>query len=103
MTEKTSDVRFRSRIWSVLRAIVFICVIIFIWNGMSKTACAFVGIALVMGWVNLYQLRFQEIEKQKAENDKAAAQAQEKLNTELDDLQKNFNAVANGKTNNIVG
>lgn len=47
--------------------------------------------------------RFQEIEKQKAENDKAAAQAQEKLNTELDDLQKNFNAVANGKTNNIVG
>ena len=63
MTEKTSDVRFRSRIWSVLRAIVFICVIIFIWNGMSKTACAFVGIALVMGWVNLYQLRSQEIEK----------------------------------------
>ena len=47
--------------------------------------------------------RFQEIEKQKAENDKAAAQAQEKLNTELDDLQKNFNAVANGKTNNIGG
>lgn len=47
--------------------------------------------------------RFQEIEKQKAENDKAAAQAQQKLNTELDDLQKNFNAVANGKTNNIVG
>ena len=63
MTEKTSDVRLRSRIWSVLRAIVFICVIIFIWNGMSKTACAFVGIALVMGWVNLYQLRSQEIEK----------------------------------------
>ena len=63
MTEKTSDVRFRTRIWSVLRAIVFICVIIFIWNGMSKTACAFVGIALVMGWVNLYQLRSQEIEK----------------------------------------
>ena len=63
MTEKTSDVRFRTRIWSVLRAIVFICVIIFIWNGMAKTACAFVGIALAMGWVNLYQLRSQEIEK----------------------------------------
>ena len=63
MTEKTSDVRFRSRIWSVLRAIVFICVIIFIWNGMAKTACSFVGIALIMGWVNLYQLRSQEIEK----------------------------------------
>ena len=63
MTEKTSDVRFRTRIWSVLRAIVFICVIIFIWNGMAKTACAFVAIALIMGWVNLYQLRSQEIEK----------------------------------------
>ena len=63
MSEKTSDVRLRSRIWSVLRAIVFICVIIFIWNGMAKTACAFVAIALVMGWVNLYQLRSQEIEK----------------------------------------
>ncbi|MBR4784432.1 MAG: CDP-alcohol phosphatidyltransferase family protein [Fibrobacter sp.] len=63
MTENTSDVRFRSRVWSVLRALVFVCVIIFIWNGMDKTACAFVGIALIMGWVNLYQLRAQEIEK----------------------------------------
>ena len=63
MTENTSDVRFRSRVWSVLRALVFVCVIIFIWNGMAKTACAFVAIALVMGWVNLYQLRSQEIEK----------------------------------------
>lgn len=63
MTEKPSDVRFRSRVWSVLRALVFICVTIFIWNGMAKTACAFVAIALIMGWVNLYQLRSQEIEK----------------------------------------
>lgn len=63
MTENTSDVRFRSRVWSVLRALVFVCVIIFIWNGMAKTACAFVAIALIMGWVNLYQLRAQEIEK----------------------------------------
>jgi CDP-diacylglycerol--glycerol-3-phosphate 3-phosphatidyltransferase len=31
--------------------------------GMAKTATAFVGIALVMGWVNLFQLRSQEIEK----------------------------------------
>ena len=63
MTEKPSDVRLRSRVWSVLRALVFVCVIIFIWNGMAKTACAFVAIALIMGWVNLYQLRSQEIEK----------------------------------------
>ena len=63
MTENTSDVRFRSRVWSVLRALVFVGVIIFIWNGMAKTACAFVAIALIMGWVNLYQLRSQEIEK----------------------------------------
>ena len=63
MSEKPSDVRLRSRVWSVLRALVFVCVIIFIWNGMAKTACAFVAIALIMGWVNLYQLRSQEIEK----------------------------------------
>ncbi|WP_297947527.1 CDP-alcohol phosphatidyltransferase family protein [uncultured Fibrobacter sp.] len=63
MTNKASGVRLRTRIWSILRAIVFICVIVFIWMGMAKTATAFVGIALVMGWVNLFQLRSQEIEK----------------------------------------
>ena len=50
--ENASDVRFRSRVWSVLRALVFVCVIIFIWEGWTKTACSFVCIALVMGWVN---------------------------------------------------
>lgn len=63
MTNKASGVRLRSRIWSILRAIVFVCVIVFIWMGMAKTATAFVGIALIMGWVNLFQLRSQEIEK----------------------------------------
>ena len=64
MTNKeASDARLRSRIWSILRAIVFVCVIVFIWKGMAKTATAFVGIALIMGWVNLFQLRSQEIEK----------------------------------------
>lgn len=47
--------------------------------------------------------RFQEIEKQKEENEKAAQQAQEQLDNKLDDLQQNFNAVANGKTDNVVG
>ncbi len=55
--------RLRTRIWSALRALIFVCVIVFIWNGMQKTAAAFVLIALVMGWVNLFQLRSQEIEK----------------------------------------
>lgn len=63
MSEKASEVRLRTRIWSVLRAAIFVCVIIFIWMGMLKTACAFVGVALVMGWVNLYRLHAQEIEK----------------------------------------
>ena len=63
MSENRTDVRLRSRIWSLLRALVFVCVIIFIWLGMAKTACAFVLIALIMGWVNLYQLRSQEIEE----------------------------------------
>lgn len=47
--------------------------------------------------------RFQEIEKQKEENEKAAQQAQEQLDNKLDSLQQNFNAVANGKTDNVVG
>ena len=47
--------------------------------------------------------RFQEIEKQKEENEKAAQQAQEQLDNKLDHLQQNFNAVANGKTDNVVG
>lgn len=63
MTENTNDIRLRTRIWSAMRAIVFVAVITFIWMGMAKTACAFVAIALIMGWVNLYQLRSQEIEK----------------------------------------
>ena len=61
--EQTSDIRLRSRIWSVLRAMVFVAVIVFIWMGMAKSACALVAVALIMGWVNLYQLRSQEIEK----------------------------------------
>ena len=61
--EQTSDIRLRTRIWSVLRAAVFIAVIVFIWMGMAKSACALVAVALIMGWVNLYQLRSQEIEK----------------------------------------
>ncbi len=64
MTEsKKSEVRFLNRLWSVLRAIVFVCVIVFTWLDMAKTACAFVAIALVMGWYKLYQLRGQDIEK----------------------------------------
>ena len=55
--EQTSDIRLRTRIWSVLRAMVFIAVIVFIWMGMAKTACALVAVALITGWVNLYQLR----------------------------------------------
>lgn len=47
--------------------------------------------------------RFQEIEKQKEENEKAAQQAQDLLDNKLDDLQQNFNAVANGKMDNVVG
>lgn len=61
--EPASEIRFRTRIWSVLRAAVFVAVIVFIWMGMAKTACALVAIALIMGWVNLYRLRALEIEK----------------------------------------
>ena len=63
MTDSPSNIRLRSRIWSVLRAIVFVCVIAFIWLGMTKTAIALVVAALAMGWVSQYKLKFLEIEK----------------------------------------
>ncbi|MCF0215154.1 MAG: CDP-diacylglycerol--glycerol-3-phosphate 3-phosphatidyltransferase [Fibrobacteraceae bacterium] len=63
MTETTSDVRLLGRIWSILRACVFVAVIVFTWLGMTKTASVLVLIALVMGWVASYKLKFQEIEK----------------------------------------
>ena len=63
MTDSPSNIRLRSRVWSVLRAIVFVCVIAFIWLGMTKTAIALVVAALAMGWVSQYKLKFLEIEK----------------------------------------
>lgn len=47
--------------------------------------------------------RVEAIEKEKEENEKAALQAQEKIDKELDDVQNTFNAVANEKTTNVVG
>lgn len=61
--KQKEEVRLRTRIWSILRAMVFVAVIIFIWKGMAKTATAFVLMAMIMGWVNLYQLHAQEVEK----------------------------------------
>lgn len=46
---------------------------------------------------------FDEIEKKKVENEKVALQAQEEIDKDLDKLQQNINAVANGKTDNVVG
>lgn len=46
--------------------------------------------------------RYNEIEKQKAENQKKAEEAQTKVDDELDKLQDITNAALNGKTENIV-
>ena len=46
--------------------------------------------------------RYNEIEKQKAENQKKAEEAQSKVDDELDKLQNMTNAALNGKTENIV-
>lgn len=46
--------------------------------------------------------RYNEIEKQKAENQKKAEEAQSKVDNELDQLQNMTNAALNGKTENIV-
>lgn len=46
--------------------------------------------------------RYNEIERQKAENQKKAEEAQSKVDDELDKLQNMTNAALNGKTENIV-
>ena len=55
--------RLRGRIWSILRALLFVLVIYFIWSEKTFFAATCVLAALIMGWINTYQLHVQEIEK----------------------------------------
>lgn len=63
--ESTSPttLRLRGRIWSILRALLFVLVIFFIWSEKTFLATSCVLAALIMGWINTYQLHVQEIEK----------------------------------------
>lgn len=66
MSHDISDqdtLRIRGRFWSVLRALLFVLVIYFIWNEKTFIAATCVLAALIMGWINTYQLHIQEIEK----------------------------------------
>ena len=56
-------IRLRGRIWSALRTLLFIFVIYFIWTEKTFFASVCVLAALIMGWINTYQLHIQEIEK----------------------------------------
>ena len=56
-------IRLRGRIWSALRILLFIFVIYFIWTEKTFFASVCVLAALIMGWINTYQLHIQEIEK----------------------------------------
>lgn len=61
-TSQSQTLRLRGRIWSILRALIFVLVIYFIWTEKTFFAATCVLAALIMGWINTYQLHVQEIE-----------------------------------------
>lgn len=64
MTDKDSaSLRLRGRVWNIVQFALLIATIVFIWSGMLRTAAACTLCVLIIGWVKLYKLRTQEIEK----------------------------------------
>ena len=65
MNEKESNkaLRLRGRIWNYVQFILLIAISFFIWNAMLPMATACTICVLIIGWVKLYKLRTQEVEK----------------------------------------
>ncbi|MBO5949149.1 MAG: CDP-diacylglycerol--glycerol-3-phosphate 3-phosphatidyltransferase [Fibrobacteraceae bacterium] len=65
MNEKESNkaLRLRGRIWNYVQFILLIAISFFIWNAMLPMATACTLCVLIIGWVKLYKLRTQEVEK----------------------------------------
>ncbi len=61
--ERLFNLRIQGRFWQIFRAVLFIPIIVFIWMESNYLAALFVSISLVLGWINLYQLRVQEVEE----------------------------------------
>ncbi len=63
VSESKESLRHRGRAWNIVQFAFLLAVIGFIWAGMMHTATALTCCVLVIGWVKLYKLHSQEIEK----------------------------------------
>jgi len=55
--------RIRGRFWRIFRAVIFIPIIFCIWTTHNYSAAMFILIALILSWLNNYQLKVQETEE----------------------------------------
>jgi len=60
---KMLNLRMRGRVWRIIRAFIFVPIFYFIWTENNIPAAGFIAMALLMSWINNYQLRVQEIEE----------------------------------------
>ena len=60
---ESAALRFRGRVWNIVQFLLLIVTICFIWTGMLRTATACTLCVLIIGWIKLYKLKTQEIEK----------------------------------------
>ena len=60
---ESAALRFRGRVWNIVQFLLLIATICFIWTGMLRTATACTLCVLIIGWIKLYKLKTQEIEK----------------------------------------
>ncbi|MFA6622722.1 MAG: CDP-diacylglycerol--glycerol-3-phosphate 3-phosphatidyltransferase [Fibrobacteraceae bacterium] len=55
--------RMRGRVWRLIRTAIFFPIIYCIWTEHSLLAASCIAVALIMGWLNMYELRVQETEE----------------------------------------
>ena len=60
---KMLNLRMRGRVWRIIRAFIFVPIFYFIWTENNIPAAGCIAMALIMSWINNYQLRVQEIEE----------------------------------------
>ena len=60
--ETKSSLQKRSRIWNIIQFILLVFVVCCIWCEMPRMAAACTLCTLIIGWVKLYKLHFQEVE-----------------------------------------
>lgn len=63
LSEHVLNMRIRGRFWRIFRAVIFIPIIFCIWTAHNYSAAMFILIALILSWLNNYQLKVQETEE----------------------------------------